>query len=113
MSVGLSYICIFVLPAVSTSFQIDNKYFFRQIFLLLDKCIDLGTILLGIVNGQILISSDGIIALVSVLKVFFGLYFLYTLEYNHHHHLMFYQHAGTRASVGPLPGSMADLRPDL
>ena len=39
----------------------------------------------------------------------------------HHHHQIFYEHAGTGAmstSVGPLPGSwlaacMADLTPDL
>ena len=62
-----------VRPTVSTSFPFDNLSIYQRIFFRLGMCIGLGKISVGIVNGQISMSSDGVIALGMVFKIVFGL----------------------------------------
>ena len=63
----------FVRPSVGTSFPVDNLNIYKRILFKFYICICTNNVPLGIVNGQISIIYHRVMALVNVLKMFFGL----------------------------------------
>ena len=80
--VRLSVVCTSVRPSVRTSFTFDNLSIYIRISFKFCICICTNNVSLGIVNGQISIVHHRVMALVSVQKNDFGLYFIYYLEYH-------------------------------
>ena len=81
-SVRPSVVCTYVRPPVRTSFPFDSLSIYKQISFKFCICICIYNISFGIVNGQISIIYHRGLALVNVQKMFFGLKFLYYLEYH-------------------------------
>ena len=72
-SVRPSVVCTSVCPSVRTSFPFDNLSIYQRISFKFCICICIKNVSLGIVNGQISIISDRVMALVNVQKMVSGL----------------------------------------